>query len=363
MEKQEKQEKQENQENQGKIDYASAGVNLKAGDEAVDRIKKLARSTFNKSVLSDIGSFGGLFRPPLKEFADPILVSSTDSVGTKLKLAFMTGRHNTIGQCIVNHCVNDILVQGARPLFFMDYIGVGKLDPDVIEQIVVGLTSSCKENDMALLGGETAELPGFYAEGEYDLVGTIVGIVDAEKIVDGKTIADGDIILGLPSVGLHTNGFSLARKICFELAGLKHDDIVEKIGAPIGRELLTVHKSYLKPILELQKQLRPAGMAHITGGGIGGNLVRILPQGIIAEIDASSWPRLPIFDYLQNTGVVSDDDMFDAFNMGIGYIVVVRPYDVEKAQMILKDSGQSCHKIGQIIKGEKGKRAVNISNM
>ncbi len=349
----------EEQEKQSKIDYASAGVNLQAGDEAVDRIKKLARSTFNKNVLSDIGSFGGLFRPPFKEMADPILVSSTDSVGTKLKLAFKSGRHDTIGQCIVNHCVNDILVQGARPLFFMDYIGVGQLEPDVIEQIVVGLTTACKENDMVLLGGETAELPGFYNDGEYDLVGTVVGIVDCEKIVDGTEISEGDIILGLPSVGLHTNGYSLARKICFEIAGLKHDDIVEKIGAPIGQELLSIHKSYLKPTMALLKQLRPSGMAHITGGGISGNLVRILPKTVRAEIDASSWPHLPIFDYLQTTGVVSDDDMFDAFNMGIGYIMVVRPYDADKAKQVLSDNGQTCFEIGKIVKGERAVKIVH----
>lgn len=340
-----------------KVDYASAGVDLAAGDEAVARIKKLAQSTFNAGVLSDIGSFGGLFKLPLEGYKEPVLVSSTDSVGTKLKLAFMSGVHNTVGQDIVNHCVNDILVQGARPLFFMDYLGVGKLDPAIVEKIVEGLTIACKENDMPLLGGETAELPGFYQPGEYDLVGAIVGLVDRERIVDGTAISEGDVILGLPSVGLHTNGYSLARKICFEMAGLKIDDQVKMIGNEIGKELMKPHRSYLKPITVLMDEVNISGMAHITGGGIPGNLIRIIPQNLKAMIQRGSWPELPIFEYLEQTGGVATGDMYDAFNMGVGFIAVVKESDAYKAESILAEQGQASFRIGLI---EDGAKTVDI---
>ncbi|MFH1698974.1 MAG: phosphoribosylformylglycinamidine cyclo-ligase [Candidatus Zixiibacteriota bacterium] len=343
--------------NKNKIDYASAGVNLHAADEALDKIKKLARATFNENVLSDIGSFGGLFKPPLEKFKEPILVSSTDSVGTKLKLAFMTGIHNTVGQCIVNHGVNDILVQGATPLFFMDYLGVGVVKPEIIAQIVEGLTVACMENNMPLLGGETAELPGFYKPGEYDLVGTIVGMVDRNKIVDGSAITEGNIIYGLPSVGLHTNGYSLARKICFEIAGLQADSYVEEIKGKIGLELLKVHRSYLKSITQLMNEVNIKGMAHITGGGIAGNLIRIIPKNLKAVLKKDSWPNLPIFEYLQRQGGVADNDMFDAFNMGIGYIVVVDKSDITKTEEVLANLNQEFYRIGAI---EKGVREVGI---
>jgi len=340
-----------------KVDYASAGVDLKAGDEAVARIKKLARATFNANVLSDIGSFGGLYKVPTDKYPQPVLVSSTDSVGTKLKLAFMSGRHTTVGQDIVNHCVNDILVQGARPLFFMDYIAVAKLDNTVLADMVEGLTIACRENNMPLLGGETAELPGFYQPGEYDLVGNIVGIVNQDKIIDGSKIAEGDIVLGLPSVGLHTNGYSLARKICFEIAGLKFDDHVEIIGNQIGPELMKVHRSYLNPVAVLMDEVTISGMAHITGGGIPGNLIRIIPENLKAVIELGSWPILPVFAYLQETGEVSDSDMFDAFNMGIGYIIVVKESDAYKTESILAEQGQASYRIGKI---EKGPKSVNL---
>lgn len=340
-----------------KTDYASAGVNLDAADKTVEKIKVLARSTFTDNVLSDIGSFGGLFKIPVNEYDEPVLVSSTDSVGTKLKLAFMSGIHTTVGQDIVNHCANDILVQGARPLFFMDYVGVGKLDPDVMADIVSGLTTACKENDMPLLGGETAELPGFYNEGEYDLVGTIVGIVDRKRIVDGSAIAEGDVILGLPSTGLHTNGYSLARKICFEMAGLTFGDHVEMVNGQIGPVLMTVHRGYVKPVRSLMATVQPTGMAHITGGGIPGNIVRIIPESLKAVIQRGTWPVLPIFDYLQETGGVADTDMYDAFNMGIGYIITVREADAYRAESILGEAGQASYRIGHI---EKGSRAVDI---
>ena len=344
-------------ENKKKVDYASAGVNLQAADEALVEIKRLARSTFNSHVLSDIGSFGGLFQPPLEKYREPVLVASTDGVGTKLRLAFLTDTHNTVGQCIVNHCVNDILVQGATPLFFLDYVGVGVLKPHVMGQIILGLTIACKANDIALLGGETAELPGFYGEGEYDLTGTIIGMVDKSKIIDGHTITDGDVILGLPSVGLHTNGYSLARKICFDIAGLKVDSKVEGLSNSIGKELLTVHKSYLKPVQKLLESVMPKGMAHITGGGIPGNLIRIIPEGLKAVIDTGSWPNLPIFDYLQKAGGVDDPDMYDAFNMGIGYIIVVKDSAGTVARKILADAGQESYLIGRI---EAGSRAVEL---
>lgn len=340
-----------------KLDYAAAGVSLKAADQVVEKIKTQARSTFNSNVLSDIGLFGGLFRVPTDEFKEPVLVASTDSVGTKVKLAFMSGIHNTVGQDIVNHCVNDILVQGARPLFFLDYVGIGKLVPEVMADIIAGLAKACRENGAALLGGETAELPGFYKEGEYDLVGTIVGIVEREKIINGSAIAAGDVVIGLPSAGLHTNGYSLARKICFDLAGLSFHDPVKDIENEIGLELMTVHKSYLKPVAALLTELQPSGMAHITGSGIPGNLIRIIPQNLKAVIHRGSWPSLPIFDFLQKTGSVADTDMYDAFNMGIGYIVVVRPDSAGRAIEILASHGQHGYQIGII---ETGARAVQI---
>jgi phosphoribosylformylglycinamidine cyclo-ligase len=340
-----------------KIDYASAGVSLDAADRAVKKIKKLAGATFNKNVLSDIGSFGGMFRVPAG-YKDAVLVSSTDSVGTKLKLAFMSGLHTTIGQDIVNHCVNDILVQGARPLFFMDYIGAARVDPTVIADIVYGLAKACRENDMPLLGGETAELPGFYQPGEYDLVGTIVGIAEKKKIVSGAKIVDGDIILGLPSTGLHTNGYSLARKICFEVAELKFDGSAPGLDNPIGPELMKVHRSYYRPVAAVLAAVQPHGMAHITGGGIVGNLIRVIPDGLKAVIERGSWPELPIFNFLQEAGGVADRDMFDAFNMGIGYILVVGERVAGRVETILSRHGQPSYRIGRII---EGKRAVIIS--
>lgn len=340
-----------------KLDYAAAGVSLKAADQVVEKIKTQARSTFNANVLSDIGLFGGLFRVPTDQYKEPVLVASTDSVGTKVKLAFMSGIHNTVGQDIVNHCVNDILVQGAKPLFFLDYVGISKLVPEVMAEIVAGLAQACRENGAALLGGETAELPGFYAEGEYDLVGTIVGIVERDRIINGSTIAAGDVVIGLPSVGLHTNGYSLARKICFDLAGLSFHGRVKEIDNEIGLELMTVHKSYLKPVTALLAEIQPSGMAHITGSGIPGNLIRIVPQNLKAMISRGSWPGLPIFDFLQKIGSVADTDMYDAFNMGIGYIVVVREDQAERAIAILAACGQPAYRIGRI---QPGVRAVEI---
>ncbi|RKX20088.1 MAG: phosphoribosylformylglycinamidine cyclo-ligase [Candidatus Zixiibacteriota bacterium] len=338
---------------ENKIDYAGAGVDIDAADQAVNRIKKLAGATFNKSVLTGIGSFGGFFKPDMTGISEPVFISSTDSVGTKTKIAFLTGVHDTLGQCLVNHCVNDILVHGAKPLFFLDYIGIGKVTPDVIEKIVKGCAVGCKNSGMALIAGEIAEMPDIYSEGEYDLVGFIVGMVDKSKIINGSTIKDGDLIIGLGSTGLHTNGFTLARKIAFEKVGVKPDDKVDTLGTTIGQALLEVHKSYLMPINDLLVRYEIAGMAHITGGGIAGNLVRILPDNIQAVIQKGSWESLPIFDWLQKNGPVAEDEMYRAFNMGIGYILVVPADIADNVIEALKKSGESAYKIGKIQTGEK----------
>lgn len=335
------------------IDYAGAGVDIDAAEKSVARIKKLAQATFNDSVLTGIGSFGGFFKPDMTDIKEPVFISSTDSVGTKTKIAFLTDVHDTLGECLVNHCVNDILVHGAKPLFFLDYIGIGKVTPDVIEQIVEGCAVGCKNSGMALIAGEIAEMPDIYSEGEYDLVGFIVGMVDKNKIINGSTIKDGDVIIGLGSTGLHTNGFSLARKIAFGKAGLKPDDKIESLGTTIGQALLEVHKSYLSPINEVINKYEIAGMAHITGGGIPGNLVRILPDNIQAVIQKESWESLPIFDWLQKNGPVDENEMYRAFNMGIGYILVVSPDIADDVIKLLTKSGEKTYKIGKVQTGDK----------
>ncbi|MCP4706313.1 MAG: phosphoribosylformylglycinamidine cyclo-ligase [candidate division Zixibacteria bacterium] len=335
------------------IDYAGAGVDIDAAEKSVERIKKLAKATFNDSVLTGIGSFGGFFKPDMADIKEPVFISSTDSVGTKTKIAFLTDVHNTLGECLVNHCVNDILVHGAKPLFFLDYIGIGKVSPDVIEKIVDGCAVGCKNSGMALIAGEIAEMPDIYSEGEYDLVGFIVGMVDKNKIINGSTIKDGDVIIGLGSTGLHTNGFTLARKIAFEKAGLKPNDKVESLEKSIGQTLLEVHKSYLAPINKIISEYEIAGMAHITGGGIAGNLVRILPDNIQAIIQKGTWDNLPIFDWLQKNGPVDEAEMYRAFNMGIGYILVVSPDIANDVVESLKKMGESAYKIGKIQTGDK----------
>ena len=288
------------------MDYRQSGVDIDAGNETVRRIKSLARATFTPGVLSEIGSFGGLFSLTAAGLSDPVLVSSADGVGTKLKIAFMTGRHNTIGADLVNHCINDILVQGATPLFFLDYLATGRLSPDVAEQIVTGVARACRENGCALIGGETAEMPGFYADGEYDIAGFIVGAVDRPKLIDGKSIAPGDVLLGLPSSGLHTNGYSLARKVFFELCGLRADSYVPELNGTAGDILLATHRSYLPSISPLLDADLIKGMAHITGGGITENLPRILPTGCAAEIDRRAWPIPPVFSLHCGTRRISE---------------------------------------------------------
>src|SRR4051812_25091529 len=284
------------------IDYRGSGVDIDAGNETVRRIKSLAKSTFTPGVLSDIGSFGGLFALDRERHKEPVLVASTDGVGTKLKVAFMTGRHDTVGADLVNHCVNDVLVQGAEPLFFLDYLATGRLSPDVAEQVIAGVARGCRENGCALLGGETAEMPGFYADGEYDIAGTIVGVVEKAKIIDGRSIVPGDVLIGLPSAGLHTNGYSLARSVMFDLCGFKADTALPEVGATAGDALLAPHRSYLSAVRPLIEAGLVRGMAHITGGGITDNLPRTLPAGCSAEIDRRSWSVPPLFTLLQKRG-------------------------------------------------------------
>ena len=341
------------------MDYRQAGVDIDAGNEVVRRIRSLARGTFTPGVLSDIGSFGGLFRLDAARIVDPVLVASADGVGTKLKVAFMTGEHRTIGRDLVNHCVNDILVQGAEPLFFFDYLATGRLQPDVAVQIVEGLAAACRENRCALLGGETAEMPGFYSDGEYDVAGFIVGAVARDRLIDGKQISTGDALIGLPSSGLHTNGYSLARRVAFEIAGLSHDSFVPEIDTTIGSALLVPHRSYLTVVRPLLSTGQIKGMAHITGGGITDNLPRILPEGLHAEIDRSSWRVPPIFEWLQTTGRVPRDDMFRAFNMGVGLIVVCSASDVDNLIGSLRSSGEPhAFRLGVVREGGEGVRYV-----
>ena len=331
--------------------YRDAGVDIDAGNEVVRRIKSLAKSTHTAGVLGGLGSFGGLFAMPDGVDA-PVLVASADGVGTKLKVAFLAGVHDTIGADLVNHCVNDILVQGAEPLFFLDYLATGRLSPDVAEQIVKGIAAACRENGCALLGGETAEMPGFYADGEYDVAGFIVGMVPRRQLIDGSTIAAGDVLIGLPSSGLHTNGYSLARKIVFEMAGLRAGDTWPGDSRSVGEVLLATHRSYLPAIRPLLGANVIKGMAHITGGGITENLPRVLPEGLQARVDTRAWTVPQAFQWLQKTGGVPDDDMRRAFNMGIGLIVVCAPDDAERVMRAL--GAEQPVRIGSIEPGRSG---------
>jgi phosphoribosylformylglycinamidine cyclo-ligase len=335
------------------MDYKSSGVDIDAGNETVRRIRGLARSTFTSGVLSDIGSFGGLFQLDNGRYRHPVLVSSADGVGTKLKVAFLANRHNTVGVDLVNHCVNDILVQGAEPLFFLDYLATGRLSPAVAESVVGGMAAACRDNNCALLGGETAEMPGFYADGEYDLAGFIVGVVDRERLINGRTIAIGDVLVGVPSSGLHTNGYSLARRIAFDNQGLTVDSQVAELGTTVGKALLEPHRSYLSLIQPLLDGGRIKGMAHITGGGITDNLPRILPHGTAAVVTLSSWEVPPLFRWLQACGRVPLDDMLRTFNMGIGLVIVTTP---EQSESLIDElaarGGRDARVIGEIVAGE-----------
>ena len=336
------------------MDYKSSGVDIDAGNETVRRIRRLAQATFTPGVLSDIGSFGGLFKIDTAAWTEPVLVSSADGVGTKLKIAFMTNRHRTIGADLVNHCVNDILVQGASPLFFLDYLATGRLSPDIAEQVVEGLAGACQANGCALLGGETAEMPGFYADGEYDVAGFIVGAVDRARIVDGRTIAAGDVLIGLPSSGLHTNGYSLARRIIFDELKLKADSHVPELGETVGEALLRTHRSYLNVIRPLLARGQIKGMAHITGGGITDNLPRVLPAGTAARVDRTTWRVPAIFRWIGESGRVPEYDLRRALNMGIGMILVVAPGHADAVRADLLKAGEANSVvIGDVIAGEQ----------
>jgi phosphoribosylformylglycinamidine cyclo-ligase len=328
-------------------------VNIDRADRAKQRIKYLAHRTFTKGVVSEIGGFGGMFAIDKKKFREPVLVSSVDGVGTKLKVAFMMRVHHTVGADLVNHCVNDIAVQGAAPLFFMDYLATGKLDPDVAEKIVEGIAEACRHNGCALIGGETAEMPGFYPEGEYDLAGFIVGVADKSKIITGAKVKPGDLLLGLPSNGLHTNGYSLARKLFFEVARYSPETYVNDLHAKAGEELMKSHKSYWPVVRKLIDGELVHALAHITGGGITDNMPRVLPKGTAAIVEFGSWPVLPVFSHLEKIGNVPHDDMMRTFNMGIGMVLVVPANKFKRVQGLIEKCGEKSYLIGRIVKGDR----------
>ena len=335
------------------MDYKASGVDIDAGNETVRRIRGLARSTFTSGVLSEIGSFGGLFRLEPGQYKDTVLVASADGVGTKLKVAFMTNRHDTIGADLVNHGVNDILVQGAEPLFFLDYLATGRLSPAVAESIVGGIAAACRENGCALLGGETAEMPGFYGDGEYDVAGFIVGAVERSRLINGRAIATGDVLVGVPSSGLHTNGYSLARRVIFEHLRLQVDSYVPELSGTMADVLLAPHRSYLPIIKPLLDGGRIKGMAHITGGGITDNLPRVLPHGTAAVVTTSAWEVPPLFTWLERSGGIPREDMMRTFNMGIGLIIVTgRDHAEPLIDELAARGGKDARVIGEVVAGE-----------
>jgi phosphoribosylformylglycinamidine cyclo-ligase len=336
-----------------RLTYSEAGVDISTGDQATKKIGRLVESTYNKNVLSEIGAFGALFSAKFPEYKNPVLISSADGVGTKLKIAFMMDKHDTVGEDLVNHCVNDILVHGAVPLYFLDYFGTGKLKTGVVEKVISGLARSCAANKCALIGGETAEMPGFYQRGEYDLAGFIVGVVDRKKIVDGSGIRPGQVIIGLESSGLHTNGYSLVRKLFFDHLRYKPSRKIPELGCTLGAELLRVHRSYFGVISRLLQRVKVRGLAHITGGGIPGNLVRILPRGCRADINTASWTPSPIFELIAKLGRVANDEMFRTFNMGIGMTVVLASDDVDRALRLFRRHRLSATVIGEVVSGAR----------
>jgi phosphoribosylformylglycinamidine cyclo-ligase len=329
------------------IRYRDAGVNIDEADRAVSLIQKYAAKTRTSNVLTSIGSFGAGFA--LKGWKRPVLVSSADGVGTKLKIAFATGRHDTVGEDLVNHCVNDIAVQGARPLFFLDYFAVGQLDAEVCGKVVSGLARACKHNGCSLIGGETAEMPGLYAPGEYDLAGFIVGAVERKRMLTGEDVRSGDVLLGLPSNGLHTNGYSLARKLLFDVAGYQPSSRVDELASSVADELLKIHKSYLKPVQALLDAKLLKAAAHITGGGLTGNIPRVLPKGLAVEVDPKSWPSQPIFEVLKGIGHIPYDDYRRTFNLGVGMVLIVGRKDLNSAVKVLKRLREPFYEIGKVI--------------
>lgn len=337
--------------------YRDAGVDIDAAMGTKRRIKELVRSTFRPEVLSDIGAFGGLFKPDFSGIKDPVLVSSADGVGTKLKVAIMTGRHNTVGADLVNHCCNDILVMGARPLFFLDYLAYAKHDDFVVTEVISGLARACRENTCALVGGEMAELPDVYHPGEYDLAGVIVGLVGQGEILDGARVREGDVLLGLASTGLHTNGYSLARKIVFHTAGLSPNDILPGEERTVADALLAVHRPYGPSVIPLLGNPGLHAMSHITGGGFTGNIDRVLPSNLDAVVDVDSWETPPLFRFLAETGNLSDRELYRTFNMGIGMVLIVDAGEADAIAGALRASGETVYRIGGI---ESGKREVQI---
>jgi phosphoribosylformylglycinamidine cyclo-ligase len=335
------------------VTYADAGVDIERAQRTKQRIKYLAHKTFTKGVLSEIGGFGGLFAIDKAKYRDPVLVSSVDGVGTKLKVAFELNLHHTIGADLVNHCVNDIAVQGATPLFFMDYLATGRLEPEVAERVITGIAEACKQNGCALIGGETAEMPGFYPPGEYDLAGFIVGVVDRERIITGKDVQIGDVLIGLPSNGLHTNGYALARKLLFSMAHYSPETYVNELKNKVGSELMRSHKSYWPVLRRLIDGEAVSAMAHITGGGITDNVPRVLPKGTAALVENGTWPVQPIFGHLQKIGSIPQDEMMRTFNMGIGMVLVVPHKKFKKVQGLLDRAGERGYTIGRIVKGER----------
>ncbi|SDF51945.1 phosphoribosylformylglycinamidine cyclo-ligase [Fontibacillus panacisegetis] len=334
--------------------YKNAGVDIAAGNEAVERMKKHVKRTFRPEVMTDLGGFGALFGLNKDKYEEPVLVSGTDGVGTKLKIAFAMDKHDTIGIDAVAMCVNDIVVQGAEPLFFLDYLACDKVIPEKIEAIVSGIAEGCSESGCALIGGETAEMPGMYAEGEYDIAGFTVGVVDKSKIVNGSSITAGDTVIGLASSGVHSNGFSLVRKLLLEQSGYSLKDSLPELGGEVlGDVLLTPTKLYVKPVLSLLEQVKVKGMAHITGGGFIENIPRVLPDGVNVEVDYGTWPILPIFSLLQEKGNVSNRDMFTTFNMGIGFVIVVAKEDEEASLAALRAAGENPYVIGRVTEGDR----------
>lgn len=333
--------------------YKKAGVDIAAGNEAVERMKKHVKRTFRPEVLTDLGGFGGLFSLNKDKYEEPVLVSGTDGVGTKLKIAFAMDKHDTIGIDAVAMCVNDIIVQGAEPLFFLDYLACDKVVPEKIEAIIKGIADGCAQSGCSLIGGETAEMPGMYAQGEYDIAGFTVGIVDKKKIIDGTTIRPGDIVLGLASSGVHSNGFSLVRRLLLEEKGYTLQGHVDELGDKLGNVLLEPTKLYVKPILAMLEDVAIKGMAHITGGGFIENIPRVLPDGVNVDIQYGSWPILPIFSLMQREGGITNNDMFRTFNMGIGMVIIVNADDAEKAIAAAEAQGEKVYRLGVVTEGER----------
>ena len=333
--------------------YKEAGVNISLANQIVKKIKPLIGKTSIPGILGGIGGFGGLFSLAEQKYKEPVLVSGTDGVGTKLKIAFALNKHDSVGIDLVAMCVNDIVTCGAKPLFFLDYISIGKLLEKVVVELIKGVTEGCKMSDCALLGGETAEMPGFYPEGEYDLAGFAVGIVEKSKIIDGQEIKEGDSIIGIASNGLHSNGFSLVRKVLFEINKYKIDDKISSFGESLGEELLRPTRIYVSPVLHLLEKYKILGIAHITGGGIVENLPRILPEEVSIQIDQKSWPKPSIFTFIQKEGEISDEEMYRTFNMGIGMALIVSQNDASKVMNELRMAGYDSYLIGKVIKGNK----------